>query len=223
LGHGKHGPKHRLCVLCVDNALARNYALILTPAPRAGLGNRLKLLILEDSAQHHPQPTDGASRIHLTGEFTQDVLTLIKELSQCRKVKVHVSDTSPYGAAVAVTAATIMYDKVRELSIECRLTPQEVCVANAALPHALSGREGRALRLKILAQVAGKCVTIAELSEALNISPETTLRHAYALSSAGLITVRAGDGNPVICGEISEAVATLAATTLKTLLNQERI
>ncbi len=81
-----------------------------------------------------------------------------------------ISDCSPYQAAVTLTASTVMYNKVVELSVECGSTPQEICVANAALPHALGGREGRVTRLKLLASTAGRCVPVTVPAEELSLT-----------------------------------------------------
>ncbi len=146
----------------------------------------------------------------LEGRFLEDVLKVMAAISPCGRVKVYITDSSPYQAVVTATAATLMYERVEEIAIRCRATPQEICMENAALTHALGGREGRAVRLRILELCVGRCVPLNELSKELGLSSETVLRHAYRLSAAGLIRLTKDSGNPLVCGNISESAAALA-------------
>ncbi len=200
-----------LCILCNTSPAGRGADLVLRAAKPATPFSKVRLLLLEDG---DPEGWGGNSehviRIGLSGDFLRDVLAVVRELSTCAKVKAVISDCSPYQAAVALIASSVMYDKVVELSVECGSTPQEICVANAALPHALGGREGRITRLKLLASTAGRCVPVTVLAEELGLSQETTLRHAYALSTAGLTRIVFGDGNPLVCGEVGPEAAALA-------------
>ncbi len=201
----------RLCILCNTPLAGRGVDLVLRAVRPAMPFSRVRLLLLEDGdPEDWGNDPEHVVRIGLSGDFLRDVLAVVRELSACAKVKAVISDCSPYQAVVALTASTVMYDKVIELSVECGSTPQEICVANAALPHALGGREGRVTRLKLLASTAGRCVPVTVLAEELGLSQETTLRHAYALSTASLARVLFGDGNPLVCGEVGPEAATLA-------------
>lgn len=208
------GGGRKLCVLCSGPWVGRGVTFVLDAVRSATPFSRVRLLVLDEGGDgfggRFVGCGEGVTRVCLTGDFLRDVLAVVRELSACGKVKAVISDCSPYQAVVALVASTIMYDRVVELSVECRSTPEEVCFANAALPHALGGREGRVTRLKLLAGVAGRCASLTELAEALSLSPETVLRHAYALATAGLVTVKAGDGNPVVCGEVGPETVTLA-------------
>ena len=207
------GGVRKLCILCSGSWVGRGVTFVLSAARPAAPFSRVRLLVLEEGDGFGDGRLVGPGnvvRVRLAGDFLRDVLAVVRELSGCGKVKAVISDCSPYQAVVALAASTIMYDKVTELSVECRSTPYEVCFANAALPHALGGREGRVTRLRLLAEAAGRCAPLTELARSLGLSPETVLRHAYALATAGLVSVKAGDGNPVVCGEAGPEAVTLA-------------
>ena len=201
----------RVCILCNVSTLIGGVTAALASAQPARRGG-VRLVVLEEGPklEGEGELSGGCvTGVRLSGDFLRDVLNVVKELSMCGKLKVVISDCSPYQACVALTASTIMYERVVELVVRCRLTPYEVCYANAALPHALGGREGRRTRLMIVARTAGKCVPLKDLSRDLGISPETTLRHAYALATANLVRVTDQDGNPLVCGEVSPEIAKL--------------
>lgn len=205
------GGGRKLCILCSAPWVGEGVTFVLSVAGRPTRFSRVRLLVLEDGGLSGKSAgSDHVVRVRLAGDFIRDVLEVVRELSGCGRVKVIISDCSPYQAAVALTASTIMYERVAELSVECRATPQEVCFANAALPHALGGREGRVTRLRLLALTAGRCAPLTELASELGLSPETVLRHAYALTTAGLATVKTLDGNPVVCGEVRPETAAIA-------------
>ena|GEM_PF-4856358 len=207
---GLGGPR-KLCILRTASWVGGGVTPALNALAPATPLSRVKLLMLEEGEGRGGRVALGnVVRVRLAGDFLRDVLEVVRELSTCGRVKAVISDCSPYQAVVALTASVVMYEKVTELSVECRSTPQEVCLANAALPHALGGREGRVTKLKLLAMTAGRCVPIAELASGLGLSTETVLRHAHALATAGLTNVEALDGNPVVCGEAGPEAAAIA-------------
>ncbi len=198
------GRAYRACVLCSGLRgieLIPQYGGVIREcvAVRGGI----KLVLLSEGLRGGVNGVEGVAVVRLSGDFLNDVLTVMKELSHCLRINAYITDCSPYRAAVALTTVTILYDRVRGVSVRCESTPEGVCMANAALPHALGGRGGRRTKLLILAETASKCVTLKDLSRKLGIAPQTALRHAYTLAAAKLAEVKTLDGNPVICGKVT--------------------
>jgi len=200
----------RLCLLCTSGFSAEGLATLaqsITRRSRRGV----RVLLVDEVGR----PREGVEPVVLEGRFLEDVLKVMAAMSPCGRVRVYIADASPYQAVVTATAATLMYERVEEIAIECRVTPYEICVGNAALTHALGGREGRVVKLRIIELCAGRCVTLDELSRKLRLSSETVLRHVYRLSTAGLIKMMREGGNPLICGNVSENAAALAKAVRK--------
>ncbi len=139
----------------------------------------------------------GASTLpHPSGDFINDVIKTVEEISKCGEAAVVALGGTPYEIIVVATAAFINYRKTELIALH----NPSITTVNTATIHALGTGETYKLRKTITDLVKDRCAPIESIADILGLTPTTLERHARLMSTAGIIRIT----NMKVCGQHSE-------------------